>query len=160
MRYRTDKNRGLLYGIAIGDMLGVPYEFESRSIMKGSPCTKYTMGGYHDQPIYSWSDDTSLNLALIDSLLKNNLIVDKSDILKRYKLWLHEGKYTSHGVVFDVGVGTRIAINNQDIDQTEFQGNGGLVRSLSVLPLDNRLDNVSVISSILNNNYITKTIVI
>lgn len=158
MKDKTNKNKGLLYGIVIGDMLGVPYEFESRGVMKNNPCTEYTIGGYHDQPIYSWSDDTSLNLALIDSLLKNNLIVNKSDILKRYKLWLYESKYTSHGVVFDVGVGTRIAINNQDIDQTEFQGNGGLIRSLSVLPLDNRLDNVSAISDILNNNYTTRAI--
>lgn len=149
-----NKYKGMLYGLVLGDMLGVPYEFTSRFIMKENPCTDFTIGGYHDQPIYSWSDDTSLNLALIDSLLNNNLEINENDILSKYKDWFHKEKYTSHGVVFDIGCGTRTAISNNLIDQSEFKGNGGIIRSIGVLPLNNgrAIENVSRVCNILNNN--------
>lgn len=57
-----------IIGLAIGDAIGVPAEFKSRQEIAENPVV--TMGGYgtHNQPIGIWSDDTSLTLALMDSI--------------------------------------------------------------------------------------------
>ena len=51
----------------VGDALGVPYEFKRRKQLENC---KIDMIGYgsHNQPKGTWSNDTSLMLALIDTL--------------------------------------------------------------------------------------------
>lgn len=68
-----------MYGLAVGDALGVPYENCSLEQMTASPCTG--MAGYlsHNQPKGSWSDDTSMSLCITDSLCKG---FDLDDIAK------------------------------------------------------------------------------
>ena len=44
-----------VYGLAIGDALGVPYEFRPRDSFNA---TTMTSGGVWNQPIGTWSDDT------------------------------------------------------------------------------------------------------
>ena len=56
--------RDAMYGQAIGDALGVPYEFKPRGSFR---CTGMTGYGTHDQPAGTWSDDTSMALATCDS---------------------------------------------------------------------------------------------
>lgn len=58
--------KGVIYGAAVGDALGVPYEFKDRGTFK---CTGMSEGGTHGMPQGTFSDDTSLLLATQDSLV-------------------------------------------------------------------------------------------
>ena len=56
-----------IMGVAVGDALGVPVEFKERQELRNDPVE--TMRGYgsFDLPAGSWSDDTSMTLATLDS---------------------------------------------------------------------------------------------
>ena len=56
-------------GGIVGDALGVPYEFTSPTKMKENPATTMTGYGTYNQPAGSWSDDSSMTLATMDSLI-------------------------------------------------------------------------------------------
>ena len=57
---------GAVWGHLIGDAVGVPYEFKSADQIKD---VRFGATGSHRQPPGTWSDDGSLMLALLDSLL-------------------------------------------------------------------------------------------
>jgi ADP-ribosylglycohydrolase len=61
-----DRQRGMLLGLAIGDALGAAVEFE----LPGSfePVIGYRGGGPHGLEPGEWTDDTSMALALADSI--------------------------------------------------------------------------------------------
>jgi len=63
-----------ILGVAVGDALGVPVEFESRETL-------------HDQPAGTWSDDTSMTLCLLDSL---SLDLNYNDIMEKFQSWVNE----------------------------------------------------------------------
>lgn len=126
-----------LWGLMVGDALGVPAEFKSRVILQKNPVTDMTGFGTHDQEAGTWSDDTSMTLAAMDSLCKG---LDYENMMKRFKDWLFYNKeYTPHGEVFDVGALCRRAIKNYTmgfdvlecgIDGENSNGNGSLMRIL------------------------------
>ena len=62
------KIKGALFGLAVGDALGVPVEFRSRAELQKAPLS--TMRGYGtwNQPPGTWSDDSSLAFCLAESL--------------------------------------------------------------------------------------------
>ncbi len=70
-----------IFGFAIGDALGVPYEFQERGSFL---CTDLTGYGCHHQPAGTWSDDTSMTLATLKSLKENNGKINIEDIRKRF----------------------------------------------------------------------------
>lgn len=97
-----------IYGLAVGDALGVPYEFMTREQIADSPCIGMTGNGTHDKPAGTWSDDTSMTLALMDGLCgfsENGY----PGIMRNFCEWLGKGKYTVDGM-FDVGITCRKAI--------------------------------------------------
>ena len=57
-----------ILGFAIADAIGVPVEFVSRYELKISPVTKMREGGIWNQPIGTWSDDTSMTIATMESI--------------------------------------------------------------------------------------------
>lgn len=125
-----------LWGLMVGDALGVPAEFKSREMLCKKPVTEMTGYGTHDQEAGTWSDDTSMTLATMDSLCRG---LDYENIMKRFKEWLFYNKYTPHGEVFDVGAICRRAIKNYTmgfdvlecgIDDEGSNGNGSLMRIL------------------------------
>jgi hypothetical protein len=67
--YPKDKIRGALFGAIVGDALGVPVEFRSREYLRQNPITDMVGFGTYDQPPGTWSDDTSLMLCTLESLL-------------------------------------------------------------------------------------------
>lgn len=136
------QNRNLfldgMFGLAVADALGVPYEFSSFEEMQESPCTD--MIGYrcYNQPEGSWSDDTSMALCTADSLCKG---FDPDDMMKRFVLWKNKRQYTATGIVFDIGRTCSRAINKYTEgcpaelcgDSTiDGNGNGGLMRIFPV----------------------------
>ena len=53
-----------IFGVCIGDALGVPVEFKSRETLKRFPVENMQEFGTHHQPKGTWSDDSSLALCL------------------------------------------------------------------------------------------------
>ena len=128
-----------IIGAAVADALGVPYEFCSRSKMKKHPATTMTGHGMYNQPVGTWSDDTSLTLATIDSITNS---INLEDMMKKFCQWYLESKYTANGVVFDIGVTTREALENHiqyniratrcGLNGKRDNGNGSLMRILPI----------------------------
>lgn len=127
-----------LYGLAVADALGVPYESEELSAMRENPCTGMVGFGHHNQPAGSWSDDTSMTLCMADSLCKD---FDLNDMMRKFSQWRNKHFYTATGVVFDSGRCCRKAISRyMDGVPAEFcgdstfngNGNGALMRMLPV----------------------------
>lgn len=161
-----------IIGVAIGDALGVPVEFESRSTIAREPVTTMRAYGTHHQPAGTWSDDTSLTLALVDSIVKKQAI-DYHDIMDQFSEWLLYGEYTATGEVFHVGSATSRAIMNYGrrceplrcggVSQFE-NGNGSLMRILPVafyinahsgLTIDDRMKLVHNVSSLTHRHPIS-----
>ena len=120
--------RDAVYGAAVGDALGVPYEFKARGTFT---CTDMVGHGTHNRPAGTFSDDTSMMLALCDSLRVNGGAVDKHDIYERFRAWLHGGKYAIDGVVFDSGITVSRAIDRKrGMSGVRDNGNGSLMRTI------------------------------
>jgi ADP-ribosylglycohydrolase len=127
-----------LFGLAIGDALGVPVEFESRETLKRFQVKSMQENGTHRQPIGTWSDDSSLTFCLADSLCDG---YNLEDIATKFLQWKNEEIWTPHGRVFDIGIATQFAINRISKGETPIlcggfseqdNGNGSLMR---ILPL-------------------------
>jgi ADP-ribosylglycohydrolase len=95
----------LLLGLAVGDALGVPVEFQSRGSFRVTGMQGY---GTHSQPPGTWSDDTSLTLCLADSIAHG---FDLGGMARNFVMWHDEAAFTAHGAVFDIGISTARAIN-------------------------------------------------
>jgi len=138
---------GALWGAVVGDALGVPVEFTSREERKKDPVTDMRGFGTHRQPAGTWSDDSSLTLCTVESLLNG---FDLKDVGQRFVRWYREGYWTPWGKVFDIGGTTRSAIIRLsrgadpevagDNDEN-CNGNGSLMR---ILPIALRFADSSV----------------
>lgn len=100
--------KAVVLGHAVGDALGVPVEFCTRGELDADPVTDMRGWGTYAVPEGSWSDDTSMALATLDSLKQGKL--DYDDIMQRFVRWYTLGEYTPTGAVFDIGGACRIAI--------------------------------------------------
>ena len=115
MQEQTTATRGLrqfieggVLGAVIGDALGVPGEFMERDELRTNPITGMRGGGAHGQIAGSWSDDTSMILATMDSLIRKG--IDYEDQMKCFSKWLWDAEYTARDEVFDVGSATKSSI--------------------------------------------------
>lgn len=145
MEFDRGLARSLVYGSAVGDALGVPFEFKSRGSFT---CTGMVGYGTHNQPAGTWSDDTSLLLATMDSITKTHR-VDVKDMRGRFVAWLRMGKYACGGDVFDVGMATYQALTQGvGMDGERSNGNGSLMRILPLALIDATDDEVRAVSAI------------
>lgn len=99
--------KGVLFGIAVGDALGVPVEFLDRKVLLLNPVTDMTGFGTHNQPAGTWSDDSSLTFCLAESLFVG---YDLNDQARRFINWYEHAYWTPRESVFDVGIATSGAI--------------------------------------------------
>jgi len=93
--------KAVMIGHAIGDALGVPVEFCEREELKTNPVVDMRGYGTYPVPAGSWSDDTSMSIAALDSLAKGTVNLD--EIMDNFVEWVEEGKYTPTGKSFDIG---------------------------------------------------------
>src|SRR5947209_16541378 len=103
-----NRYRGALIGLAVGDALGAAVEFGSPGSF--APVTFYRSGGPHGLQAGEWTDDTSMALALADSIASVGW--DLNDQANRYVEWWKTGKYSVNGRCFDIGITTRSALGN------------------------------------------------
>lgn len=103
----VDRCRGTLIGLAVGDALGAAVEFKTRGSFQ--PVTSYRAGGPHGLKAGEWTDDTSLALALADSIATVGW--DLTDQMQRYVAWWKTGNYSVNGRCFDIGITTQGALH-------------------------------------------------
>lgn len=133
-----NKHKSAFLGHIVADALGVPVEFNSRSSLRQNPVISMRAYGTHHQPAGTWSDDSSMMLATLDSLKQG---YDLDDMMLRFAAWMIDNEYSPHGELFDIGIGTRMAIirwvETRDVrtcggDSAQNNGNGSLMRILPV----------------------------
>lgn len=144
---RIDKKfmRELVYGSAVGDALGVPFEFRPRDTFE---CTGMTGYGTYNEPAGTWSDDTSMTIATCESILWNGAI-DIQDMTNNFRAWLYKGAFTPFGYAFDKGNTTQAALMQGRGLTDEFsKGNGSLMRVSPLAATDCTDDGIRAVSAI------------
>ena len=142
---KQDRIAGGLYGLLVGDALGVPYEFYEAE--KLPPCDEIEMippagfrKTYENVAAGTWSDDGAQALCLFQSLLDKNVFC-LEDFSDRVLSWYEDGVWAVDGEVFDVGIQTAYALRGYKngllpeecgMLNPDGKGNGALMR---VLPL-------------------------
>ncbi|MBQ6360897.1 MAG: ADP-ribosylglycohydrolase family protein [Lachnospiraceae bacterium] len=125
-----------IMGVVVGDALGCPVQFESREEVARHPVTGMRGYGTFSLPEGSWTDDSSLTIALLESIRRTGKI-DLNDIMGNFMKWLYDGEFTPYGESYDIGRGTMQAINryrrNRKAkkcggDEERNNGNGSLMR--------------------------------
>lgn len=116
---RRDRAIGSLLGLAAGDALGVPMEFQERD--QRPPVTDLIGGGpFHLKP-GEWTDDTAMALCLAESLLAKHDF-DPRDLMERFVRWWKKGENSSTGSCFDIGNATRAALERYRKSGDPFAG--------------------------------------
>ena len=118
-----EKIKSVMIGHAVGDALGVPVEFASREEIAQNPVTDMEGYGTYPYPKGTWSDDTSMSIAALDSLASGEVKWD--EIMCNFGKWLKNGEYTPFGEAFDVGRTCLNAIINHFTDGTKSTESGG-----------------------------------
>jgi ADP-ribosyl-[dinitrogen reductase] hydrolase len=124
---------GALVGLAVGDALGTTLEFSQRD--SRPRLTSIEGGGPFKLEPGQWTDDTSMALALADSLISSDSL-NELDLMTRFVRWMDEGAYSSNGRCFDIGNTVRGALNRFKLTgepvagstDPHSAGNGSLMR--------------------------------
>jgi len=143
---QSNKVTDALFGVAVGDAVGVPFEFSSREAMKSDPAKGMIGYGTYNQPEGTWSDDSSLTFCLAESLVTG---YDLEDISTNFIKWKSEAYWSARGSLFDIGMTTSKAItrlekilDDNDLEELKRQkyygdeydnGNGSLMRIIPLL---------------------------
>ena len=64
---------GAILGFVVGDALGVPAEFMSREELAADPVVGMRSDGAHRQRAGTWSDDSSMTLCAMDSIIEKGI---------------------------------------------------------------------------------------
>jgi len=136
---------GGLWGLLVGDALGVPYEFHPREQIppldqiEMTPPPGFVRAHARVKP-GTWSDDGAQALCLLASLLDRGSL-DLDDLGRRLVAWSERGYLAVDGIVFDCGVQTGQSLRammggaparDAGLSHEQANGNGSLMR---VLPL-------------------------
>lgn len=153
-------------GLIVGDALGVPVEFSSKSERELDPVTDMREYGTYNQPKGTWSDDSSMTIATVASITHKKG-VDYEDIMKEFICWLYYDAYTnSESGTFDIGNTTRRALERfaGGVPVMECggrgerdNGNGSLMRILPLAYIKNiDYDTVEKVSSLTHAHIISR----
>lgn len=130
-----------IMGLVVGDALGCPVQFLDRKQIRNRGLVTGMEGyGTYNMPEGTWTDDSSMALATMDSIIHTGGI-DPEDIMKNFVKWEFEGDYTPFGEAFDEGITCSNAIwkfrdtgDYRTCGRTgeHANGNGALMRILPV----------------------------
>ena len=134
----SERFRGCLLGLAVGDAVGTTLEFSPRGAFE--PLTDMVGGGPFRLNPGEWTDDTSMALCLASSLLECDGF-DAQDQMTRYCRWRDDGYMSSNGRCFDIGttvnsaLGRFISTGEPYSGSTEpmSAGNGSIMRLAPVV---------------------------
>jgi ADP-ribosylglycohydrolase len=154
---KTNRQRGCLIGLAVGDALGAAVEFKSPGSFE--LVTGYRDGGPHGLDPGEWTDDTSMALALADSIAQVDW--DLNDQARRYISWWRDGAYSVNGRCFDIGNTTAAALHRFQKNEvatksgdrsSHASGNGSIMR-LAPVPIryldyfPNRIEQLAIFAA-------------
>lgn len=130
---QKDRALGAFLGLAVGDALGTTLEFRPRDTYP--PLTDMVGGGPFGLDPGVWTDDTSMAVALAESLIAKPDF-DPHDLMARFVNWWRWGVYSPTGECFDIGITTRTALAHFESSGDAFAGstdprsagNGSLMR--------------------------------
>lgn len=126
---------GMMFGLAIGDAMGAPIEFQP-SREPNDYIRSYMTGGAHNVSKGEFTDDTSMALAMADAIIAKGTY-DPHAIMVNFLKWKNEGAYSPRGVMFDCGNTVYSALAAYEADGSNpytgktdpmSAGNGGLMR--------------------------------
>lgn len=109
-----EKILGGMFGLLVGDALGVPYEFHYADELP--PRKELEMqppkGFMRSHPVSpgTWSDDGAQALCLLDSLLECGGL-DIDNLARKLSDWQTKGLWAVDGFAFDVGAQTGLALS-------------------------------------------------
>lgn len=131
--------KDILFGVAIGDALGVPVEFKSRDEISWQPVTDMIGYGTHNKPAGTFSDDSSLTFCLAEAVASGFSLEGTA---RNFINWRYDNYWTADNEVFDIGMTTQRAIDRLvkrtppqhagDFEE-DSNGNGSLMRILPLL---------------------------
>jgi ADP-ribosyl-[dinitrogen reductase] hydrolase len=140
---KINRLKGGLYGLLIGDALGVPYEFHPasaippRELIDMTPPARFRRAHASVKP-GTWSDDGALALCVLDSLIEKDGL-DLANLASKFLEWGRNGYLAVDGQVFDIGNQTSRAFENLKSGMSpetagpsdeRSNGNGSLMRAL------------------------------
>jgi ADP-ribosyl-[dinitrogen reductase] hydrolase len=140
---RCESIQGGIFGLLIGDAVGVPYEFRPPQflppieLLDMTPPDKFGRS-HRGIPVGTWSDDGAQALCLLSSLLEQGRL-DPDDLGQKLVKWYRSGYLAVDRRVFDVGIHTvtvLIAIESgtpvlkAGAMGNQARGNGSLMRTL------------------------------
>ena len=160
-----DLFRSAILGLVVGDAVGVPFECGWRDRYSVSDMVGFEVGmpGYHRAPIPvgTWSDDSALTFATIDSLRACGGI-DPDDLLRRFCAWFYDDAYCPAGQRrFGEGKVTVSALENYrsgipaercGIAADTALGNGSLMRILPLAFIPCSDEDVAQVSALTHAN--------
>lgn len=163
----TQQIAGGLWGLLVGDALGVPYEFHApeslppRAQLEMTPPLGFQRA-HAATPPGTWSDDGAQSLCLLASLLECDGL-NADDLARKLLSWQDDGYMAVDRRVFDVGIATSAALSRvrrgmaaldaggrDDYDN----GNGSLMRVLP-LALWHRGDDVDLVNLAMQQSRVT-----
>lgn len=149
-------------GLVVGDALGVPVEFKVRDTFHVDDMIGY---GTYNQPPGTWSDDSSLTLATMESIIRKGGI-DPADMMNNFSVeWYYKGEFTPYGKVFDIGGTTEAAIRRFNsgieplkcgLNHYKHNGNGSLMRILPLALMPSSMTDINNVSSLTHAHEISR----
>lgn len=114
-----DRAYGALLGLAVGDALGAPWEFQARGTYP--KVRDMTAGGPFNLEAGDWTDDTSQALCLANSIIEQRKF-NPHDVIMRFMDWYQKGDMSVTGVCFDIGRNTRAALDRYAATGNPYSG--------------------------------------
>ena len=164
-----------LLGEAVGDAFGVPVEFLSRKEVRA--LNLRNMIGKEDRPTFFsrwgrmiprgvWSDDTSMTIASMASIISHHGEIDEEDHLRQFNSWWTESKYCCQYAPFGLGKNISVALHWYRMGRPALEcggrermdnGNGALMRILpfSLHCIFRHLDTEETVRVVSNGSAIT-----
>ena len=131
-----------IIGFILGDAMGVPLEFSKRRNADNKVIDMLEYGS-HNLEKGSWSDDSSMVIATMKSIIDNKGKIDYEDIMNNFIKWAENGEFTPNGKTFGIGRTTLRALYNYKsnnikaincgLDSIKDNGNGSLMRILPII---------------------------
>lgn len=159
----NSKIKGAIMGAVVGDAIGVPFEFKKRGEIRKIDIFMLKEKGYWNQPLGTWSDDSSMIFCTMEGMLNGYNLLTIADMFCK---WKYQSYWTPHGVLFDIGGTTAKAIMNINLRKDysgvkgdNASGNGSLMRIIPILfyikdNRDTRFEIIKELSSLTHSNMI------
>lgn len=137
-----NKIRNGILGFIVGDAMGLPLEFTKRKNDDEKVC-EMLQQGKHNVEKGSWSDDSSMVVATMQSIINNNGNIDYVNIMDNFVSWVEKGDFTPNNKAFGIGRTTLLALGNykfkrcndvleSGLGSINDNGNGSLMRILPI----------------------------